>query len=95
MQLRAATPRPGPRRPPVTVGGGERGRAFGACCFAGKLRSPPGPGPGATVAEALDPYADPYADLYADPYAGHRHTPHRAWAPGRPGHGPEGGADES
>jgi hypothetical protein len=35
---------PGPR-PLATVGGRERGRAFGACCFAGKLRSPGGPSP--------------------------------------------------
>jgi hypothetical protein len=30
------------RRPRSVAG---RGRAFGACCFAGKLRSPAGPGP--------------------------------------------------
>jgi hypothetical protein len=46
---------------PATDGGGAgganegKGRAFGACCFAGKLRSPVGPGPGAKVAEAADP----------------------------------------
>jgi hypothetical protein len=35
--------------------------------FAGKLRSPTGPGLAATVAEAADPYASPYA--------GHPRTP--------------------
>jgi hypothetical protein len=33
---------PAPRQP-ATVGGGWVGRAFGACCFAGKLRSPARP----------------------------------------------------
>src|SRR5215217_5684640 len=47
------------------------GRAFGACCFAGKLRSPTGPGPAAALAEAVAPYASGYAS----PYAGHPRTP--------------------
>jgi hypothetical protein len=45
----------------------REGRAFGACCFAGKLRSPAGSGPGTAVAKALAPYASPYA--------GHPRTP--------------------
>ena len=53
-----------------------RGRAFGACCFAGKLRSLP-VRPDAAVAEALDPYASGYAS----PYAGHPRTPLAAWRP--------------
>jgi hypothetical protein len=80
---------PGPR----CAGHGRwrgRGRAFGACCFAGKLRSPVGPGPGATVAEARNPYADPYADLYADPYAGHPRTPPPAESAVCPGDAPRG-----
>jgi hypothetical protein len=45
---------PGPnRRRPRSVAG--KGRAFGACCFAGKLRSPAGPGSGAAVADAVAP----------------------------------------
>ena len=56
----------GARRPRSVAGWG---RAFGACCFAGKLPSPGGPRPGATVVEADDPYADPYA--------GHPRTPRR------------------
>jgi hypothetical protein len=36
-----------------------RGRAFGACCFADKLRSPGGPGCRATVAQAATPTLDP------------------------------------
>jgi hypothetical protein len=35
------------------------GRAFGACCFAGKLRSPAGPGPVSTVIEAATPTSFP------------------------------------
>jgi hypothetical protein len=31
--------------------------------------------PGATVAEAVDPYASRYASPYASPYAGHPRTP--------------------
>jgi hypothetical protein len=41
------------------------GRAFGACCFAGKLRSPAGPSPKTTMAEALDPYTSGHASPYA------------------------------
>jgi hypothetical protein len=43
------------------------GRAFGACCFAGKLRSPAG---SALVAlsRGLDPYVIPYVNPYVNPY---------------------------
>jgi hypothetical protein len=78
-----------PCRPRSVAG---RGRAFGTCCFAGKLRSPCRSGPGAIVAEALDPYADPYADLYAGPYAGHPRTPPRPSDAVRPGHAPRRGS---
>jgi len=70
------------------------GRAFGAYCFAGKLRSPapltrrPG-SPGQL--RGLDPYASPYASRYASPYAGHLRTPS---PPGRgitAGHAPSWG----
>jgi hypothetical protein len=48
------------RRPAVK----GKGRAFGACCFAGKLRNPTHP-PGDPAHPAqlrgLDPYANPYA----------------------------------
>jgi hypothetical protein len=54
------------------------GRAFCACCFASKLRSPAGRGP-APRWSGGDPYAGPYAGLYAEPYAGpyarHSRTP--------------------
>ena len=43
--------------------GGDGGG--GACCFAGMLRSPAGPGPAATMAEAVDPYVSRYASAYA------------------------------
>jgi len=59
------------RRPRSVAG---RGRAFGACCFAGKLRSPAGLGRRATVVQA-EPYAELYAEPYAGPYAGHPRTP--------------------
>jgi hypothetical protein len=52
------TETPASRRPPATVSGGE-GRAFGACCFAGKLRSPADPGPVPSWAEAVAPTLDP------------------------------------
>jgi|SRR5215211_93600 len=42
---------------PATVGGG-RGRAFGACCFAGKLRALPVL-TGVTMARPLTPTLDP------------------------------------
>ena len=47
-----------------------QGSAFGACCFAGKLRSPAGPGPVPTVAKALDPYVIPYAQGWRTPGLG-------------------------
>jgi hypothetical protein len=78
-----------PPRWPRSVAG--RGRAFGACCFAGKLRSPGGPGPGATVAEAVDPYASGYASPYASPYAGHPRTPPVPRARICPGYAPSWG----
>ena len=52
---------PARRRPPSVAG---EGRAEGASCFAGKLRSParpPGDGPHPARLRGLDPYASPYA----------------------------------
>jgi hypothetical protein len=48
------------------------GRAFGACCFAGKLRSPAPPtgeprSPGPLV--PADPYVNGYVNPYVIPYA--------------------------
>src|SRR5215217_6087836 len=93
-QARTAQPfaldgRPGTtaRRPRSVAG---RGRAFGACCFAGKLRSPAGPGLAATVAEAVDPYASRYASPYANPYAGHPRTPSPAGSAVSAGCAPSG-----
>jgi hypothetical protein len=43
-------------RPPAVAG---EGRAFGACCIAGKLRSPAGPSPSPPVAKAPDPTSFP------------------------------------
>jgi hypothetical protein len=74
------------RPPSVAV----EGRALGACCFAGKLRSPAGPGLGPPVAEAVDPYASRYASPYASPYAGHPRTPSPPRRRVRPGHAPRG-----
>jgi hypothetical protein len=73
-----ACPGTTPRRPRLVAG---EGRAFGACCFAGKLPQPCRSRPRATVAEAVDPYAGPYAEPYAGPYAGHPRTPHRPGPP--------------
>jgi hypothetical protein len=75
------------RRPPASSWRG-RGRAVGACWFAGKLRSRAGPGPGATVAEA----ADPYASGYATPYGGHPRTPSPSGGRITAGHAPLGGS---
>jgi hypothetical protein len=76
------------RRPRSVAGWG---RAFGACCFAGKLRSPAGSGPGTTLAEAVDPYASRYASPYASPYAGHPRTPSPSGGRITAGHAPVGG----
>ena len=54
-----------PRRPRSVAGWG---RAFGACCFAGKLRSPGGPGP-IRSGRGCDPYVIPYVNPYVIPYA--------------------------
>jgi hypothetical protein len=65
------TARPAPR-PPTTRRGRVMGRAFGACCFAGKLRSPARPpGDGACLAQlpGLDPYVNGYVNPYVIPYA--------------------------
>ena len=59
------------RRPRSVAG---EGRAFGASCFAGKLRSlviPPWP----PLAGRLDPYVIPYVNLYVIPYAQEWRTP--------------------
>jgi hypothetical protein len=69
-----------------------KGRASGACCFAGKLRSPAGPAPSAMIG-AVGPYADPYADLYADPYARDSRTPSLARRSILAGHAPSGGVE--
>jgi hypothetical protein len=54
-------------RRPATVGGGE-GRAFGACCFAGKLRSP-APPTGATASPGPTAGPRPYVNGYVIVYA--------------------------
>jgi hypothetical protein len=59
-----------PRRPRSVAG---RGRAFGACCFAGKLRSPAGPRRSSAMSRVSNPYAGPYAK----PYASYPRTPRR------------------
>ena len=61
-----------PCRPRSVAG---RGRAFGACCFAGKLRSPAGPGPAPPWPRRLDPYVIPYVNPYVIPYAQGWRTP--------------------
>jgi len=66
------------------------GRAFGACCFAGKLRSP-AHAPGDAAHPALPGGGCPYADPYADPYARHSRTPSPAGRRITGGHAPEGG----
>jgi hypothetical protein len=48
-----------PRRPQSVAG---EGRAFGACCCAGKLRSPAGPGPVPRWPRALTPTRNPTLD---------------------------------
>jgi hypothetical protein len=55
-----------PRRPRSVAG---RGRAFGACCFAGNLRSPAGPTPVPPSPRWLDPHVIPYVNPYVIPYA--------------------------
>jgi hypothetical protein len=50
------------------------GRAFGACCFAGKLRSLV-IRPGRPLGGRLDPYVIPYVNLYVIPYAQGWRTP--------------------
>jgi hypothetical protein len=48
------------------------GRAFGACCFAGKLRSPAPPTgrrPHPAQLGGLDPYVNGYVNPYVVPYA--------------------------
>jgi hypothetical protein len=45
------------------------GRAFGACCFAGKLRSHAGPALAALGRGQLDPYVIRYVNRYVIPYA--------------------------
>jgi hypothetical protein len=61
-----------PATRPRTVAGW--GRAFGACCFAGKLRSP-APPLGRQPHPAQPGGGDPYASPYASPYAGRWRTP--------------------
>src|SRR5215218_2122660 len=58
---------------PRSVAG--EGRAFGACCFAGKLRSPAGPALAALGRGRLDPYVIPYVNPYVIPYAQEWRTP--------------------
>ena len=77
-----------PRRPRSVAG---EGRAFGACCFAGKLRSPGGPDPVPPWPRPATPYADPYAELYADLYAGHPRTPSPVGSAVSAGRAPRGG----
>ena len=55
-----------PRRPRSVAG---RGRAFGACCFAGKLRSPASAGTRLPAWPGGDPYVIPYVNPYVIPYA--------------------------
>jgi hypothetical protein len=74
----------GPRR----AGHGRwrgRGRAFGACCFAGKLRSPAGPGPAPPWPRRLDPTSFPTSIPTAFPappmaYPAHPACPHLRWS---------------
>jgi hypothetical protein len=61
-----------PATRPRTVAGW--GRAFGACCFAGKLRSP-APPLGRQPHPAQPGGGDPYASPYASPYARRWRTP--------------------
>jgi hypothetical protein len=54
------------------------GRAFGACCFAGKLRSPAPPTGRRGTHDplvAVDPYVIPYVNPYVIPYARGVRTP--------------------
>jgi hypothetical protein len=68
-------------RPPAARRTGD-GSAFGACCCAGKLRSPtPGtvaptsPGPTLGDRRYVNPHAIPYARTYGNPYARRPRTP--------------------
>jgi hypothetical protein len=68
-------------RPPATRRTGD-GSAFGACCSAGKLRSPAprtgepaSPGPTHGGCRYVNPHAIPYARTYGNPYARHPRTP--------------------
>jgi hypothetical protein len=70
------------------------GRAFGACCFAGKLRSPAPPTgrwPHPARLQGGESYVNPYVNLYGIPCAtdGVPHLSPRARI--CPGHAPEGG----
>jgi hypothetical protein len=96
-------PRSGTRLPtptdllPLPAGSGDWrwwvGCAFGACCFAGKRRSPApltgrrdSPGP----ARGGDPYAGPYAEPDAEPYARGVRTPSPPGGRITAGHAPWG-----
>src|SRR5918999_1643079 len=68
-----------------------RGRAFGACCFAGKLRSPAGPAREPPWPRPSDTYASEYASPYASPYAGHPRTPSPSGSRITAGHAPSWG----
>ena len=61
----------------------DRGRAFGACCFAGKLRSPAGLAPGQPWRGRVGPYASPYAERSRTPRGSGRRV--------RAGHAPSWG----
>ena len=86
---------------PATYGGGAGrvargwGRAFGACCCAGKLRSPAGLGPDPPWPGRLDPSVNPsvnpYVNLYVNLYARGVRTPRRLDGGITAGRAPEGG----
>ena len=70
------------------------GRAFGACCFAGKLRSPAPPAgrPGALGSWwPATPYVIPYVNPHVIPYARGVRTPSPAGRRITAGHAPAGG----
>jgi hypothetical protein len=69
---------------------GGWGRAFGACCFAGKLRSPAGFGP-AHCGQGGLPYVNVYVNPYGNLYAREVRTPCRLDGGIAAGRAPEGG----